>query len=237
MFHLLTHLYSSITYALTENKHLLVETSPSVCEIFLSIKTGTFACSEKDQVKQINFAMKTAARLVHHAKFEYNINKTIHQEIEFFCAKLLPKSNIVGENPIAHIIPWMPTFTSFGNNCLEGAGGYSLSLGFWWHIPFPHAAKQHTLLHKQDNKDGLLILINVLEFVTVIINYCATLHFVPTSAAINNTLPVMLNVTNNPSALSWTTGACKRSKVGCLLARFFLLTHDQLAAWNQLQVD
>ncbi len=33
--------------------------------------------------------------------------------------------------------------------------------------------------------------------------------------------PVLLNVTVNASALSWTTGACKKTKVGRLLARFF----------------
>ena len=66
--------------------------------------------------------MKMAAHLVHHAKFEYNINKTMHQEIKFFRYKLLPKLRIVRETPIAHIIPWMPTFTSCGNSCLEGAG-------------------------------------------------------------------------------------------------------------------
>ncbi len=125
-------------------------------------------------VKHINFAMKKAAHLVHHAKFKYNINKTMHQEIKFFCKKLLLESGIAWETPIAHIITWMPTFTSFGDSCLKGAGGYSIMLGFWWHIPFPEAVKQHTLLHKRDNKDGLLISINVLKFVTVIINYCAT---------------------------------------------------------------
>ena len=99
--------------------------------------------------------------------------------------------------------------TSFGDSCIKGAGGYSIMLGFWWHIPFPEAVKQRTLLHKQDNKDGLLILINVLKFVTVIINYCATLHIITTTLATNNPYPVLLNVTDNASALSWTTGACK----------------------------
>jgi hypothetical protein len=83
--------------------------------------------------------------------------------------------------------------------------------------------KQRTLLHKQDNKDGLLILINVLKFVTVIINYCATLHIITTTSATNDLYPVLLNVTNNASVLSWTTGACKKSKVGRLLACFFCL--------------
>jgi hypothetical protein len=115
----------------------------------------------------------------------------------------------------------MPTFTSFGDSCLGGAGGYSILLGFWWHIPFPEAVKQRTLLHKQDNTDGLLISINVLKFVTVIINYCAMLHIVTTILATNDLYPVLLNVTNNASALSWTTGACKKSKVGRMLAHFF----------------
>jgi hypothetical protein len=165
--------------------------------------------------------MKKAAHLVHHAKFKYNINKTMHNEIEFFCKKLLLESNIVWETPIAHIIPRMPTFTSFGDSCLKGVGGYSILIGFWGHIPFPKAVKQRTLLHKQDNKDGLLILINVLKFVTVIINYCATLHIVMSTLATNDLYPFLLNVTNNASALSWTTGACKKSKVGRLLAHFF----------------
>jgi hypothetical protein len=57
----------------------------------------------------------------------------------------------------------------------------------------------------------------------VIINYCAALHFVMTTSATDDLYPVLLNVTDNASALSWTTGACKISKVGHLLARFFCL--------------
>jgi hypothetical protein len=147
----------------------------------------------------------------------------MHQEIEFFCEKLLLESNIAWETPIAHIIPRMPMFASFGDGCLEGARGYSILLGFWWHIPFPEVVKQRTLLHKRDSKDGLFISINVLEFVTIIINYCATLHIITTTLATNDPYLVLLNVTNNTSALSWTNGACKKSKVSCMLAHFFCL--------------
>jgi hypothetical protein len=121
----------------------------------------------------------------------------------------------------------MPTFTSFADSFLKRAGGYSILLGFWWLIPFPESVKQRTLLHKQDNKDGLLILINVLKFVTVIINYCATLHIVMMTSATNDPYPVLLNVTDT-SALSWTTGACKKFKVGRLLSRFFCLLMTNL---------
>ncbi len=62
--------------------------------------------------------------MVHHTKFEFNINKTMRQEIHFFCEKLLPDLDIKWETPIAYIILQMPMFTSFGDSCLEGAGGY-----------------------------------------------------------------------------------------------------------------
>ncbi len=64
-------------------------------------------------------------------------------------------------------------------------------------------------------------MINVLKFVTVIINYCATLHIVMTTLVTDDAYPVLLNVTDNASAQSWMTGACKKSKVGRMLAHFF----------------
>jgi hypothetical protein len=94
----------------------------------------------------------------------------------------------------------MPTFTTFGDSCLEGANGYSLSLSFWWHLPFPEEVRLRTPLHKRDNADGLLISINVLEFVTVIINYCAALYMVLTKNPTSDLYPVLLNVTDNASA-------------------------------------
>ncbi len=129
----------------------------------------------------------------------------------------------------------MPTFTAFGDSCLEGAGGYSLSLGFWWHFPFPEEVKLRTLLHKKDNADGLLISINVLKFVTVIINYCAPLHMVLSKNPTNNPYPVLLIVTDNASTLSWTTGACHKSRIGRLLACFFcsLLINSSLGINSQ----
>ena len=67
----------------------------------------------------------------------------------------------------------------------------------------------------------MLVSINVLEFVMVIINRCATFHVVQTSPITNNLHPVILNVTDNSSALSWTLHTCKRSKIGQILARLF----------------
>jgi hypothetical protein len=166
-------------------------------------------CNVKEQICHISFAIKWSAKLVHQSRCQFNIIKTMRQEIELFRKNLLPKSGIRWESPLAHIIPRMPTFTTFGDSCLEEARGYSVKL--------------RTLLHKQDNADTRLISINVLEFVTIVINYCAALHMVLSTNPTNNPYPALLNITNNASALSWTTGACHKSRIGCLLARFFCL--------------
>jgi hypothetical protein len=79
------------------------------------------------------------------------------------------------------------------------------------------------------------LLINVLEFVMVIINYCAALHVVRTSPITDDLHPVILNVTNNSSALSWTLHTCMRSKIGQMLACFFcsLLINSPLGINSQ----
>ncbi len=48
--------------------------------------------------------------------------------------------------------------------------------------------------------------------------------------------PVLLNITDNALALSWTTGACRKSRIGRLLARFFclLLINSPLGINSQL---
>jgi hypothetical protein len=235
VFHLLTHLYVSIAYALSKNKRFLEDSSTEFQTLIKSLRSGYFFCNVKDPTRHISYTIKHSAKLVHQSRCQYNITKSMCQEIEFFREKLLPTSKICWESPIAHVIPRMPTFTTFDDSCLKGAGRYSLSLGFWWHLQFPEEVKLRTLLHKRDKADGLLILINVLEFVTVIINYCAALHRVLTKNPTSDPYPVLLNVTNNVSAFSWTTGACCKSRIGHLLVRFFcsLLINSPLGINSQ----
>jgi hypothetical protein len=179
--------------------------------------------------------MKRAAKLTHHASYQYNINRTMRYKIKFFCNKLKPDSGIKWEMPIAHLIPQMPFATTIRDSLLEGAGEFSVTLGFWWHIYFPDKKVQRTLRFKTSNDDSMLMLINVLEFVTVIINYCAALHVVQTSPVTDNPHPIILNVTDNSSALSWILHMCKQSKNGQMLARFFcsLLINSPLGINSQ----
>ncbi len=134
----------------------------------------------------------------------------MHYKIEFFCNKLKPDLGIEWETPIAHLIPQTPFATTIGDSSLEGAGGFFITLGFWWHICFPDEVVQRTLQFKTSNNNGMLVLINILKFVMVIINYCTALHVVWTSPVTNDLHPVILNVTNNSSILSWTLHTRKR---------------------------
>ena len=107
---------------------------------------------------------------------------------------------------------------TIGDSLLEGTGGFSVTLGFWWHICFPDKVVRRTLLFKTSNDNGMLVLINVLEFVTVIINYCAALHVVRTSPITDNPHPVILNVTDNfPPYLGHSTRASDQKLGKCLL--------------------
>ncbi len=209
VFHLLSHLYLSIAYALSKNKRLLTKSSAELQNIVLAIQTNAFITPCKDLARHTSFTMKRAAKLTHHASYQYNINRTICYEIYFFRDKLKPDSGIEWEMPIAHLIPRTPFATTSGDSSFEGTGGFSVTLGFWWHICFPDVVVWRTLQFKTSNNDGMLVLINVLEFVTVIINYCAALHVVWTSPVTDNPHPVILNVTDNSSTLSWTFHMCK----------------------------
>jgi hypothetical protein len=89
--------------------------------------------------------MKCAAKLTHHTSYHYNINTTMCHKIEFFCNKLKPDSGIKWKMSIAHLIPQTPFATTIGDSLLEGAGEFSITLGFWWHISFPDEVVQRTL--------------------------------------------------------------------------------------------
>jgi hypothetical protein len=67
VFHLLSHLYSSIAYALSENKRLLVESLQEFCDMILAIQSGKSFIPCKDLARITSFAMKRAAKMTHHA--------------------------------------------------------------------------------------------------------------------------------------------------------------------------
>ena len=77
------------------------------------------------------------------------------------------------------------------------------------------------LLHLKNNLDKTFISINCLGYVTIIINYCASLVTFASQEVTPDPHPVVLRVADNTSALNWMLHASKKLIIGRALARFF----------------
>jgi hypothetical protein len=86
---------------------------------------------------------------------------------------------------------------------------------------FPPEVIARMLLHLKDNSDKSFTLINCLEYVTIILNYCASLIVFAKQKINDNPHPIVLCITDNTSALNWTLHTCKKLIIGRALARFF----------------
>ena len=159
--------------------------------------------------------------MVHHSPIEYNIVPSMRQELDFFEEFLKPDSGVSWESPLAFLIKRMPFAKSWGDACLDACGGFSIKLEFFWFIEFPKNIVQRTLKHLADNGHNNLISINVLEFFTIIINYCGALTALKNGNYTSDPHPILLNMTDNTSTHSWTNHTCKNSRLGKLLAKFF----------------
>ena len=96
-----------------------------------------------------------------------------------------------------------------------------VTLKFWWHLFFLESVVKRTLLFMENDSDSTFISINCLEYITIIINYCAALVVFDSRKVNDDPHPVVLCVTDNTSALNWTLHTSKKSIIRQVLARFF----------------
>ena len=166
----MSHIYTSLAFALKQNKELLLVCSPKFCDIVGNIQQGNFFGSHSEIARELNFALKTAAKMVNHHKQYYFINETMQAEIEFIRQTLRENSWAKFAVSIAFVIPRTPSAFLFGDSSLCACGRYSTTLRTWWYLSFPDFIIERTLLHLKQNKDETFISINCLEYVTIIIN-------------------------------------------------------------------
>jgi hypothetical protein len=215
------HLYTYLAFALKSNVELLKKSSSSFQEYVNQITTKNFSGKQSDHLRHVKFAMKKAAKMIARCNHNYLVNQTMQDESNFLSYALSPESGIKFKTPIAHLIPRIPTGSIIGDSLLFACGGYSITLGFWWHLSFPKEVVEHRLLHLKDNSDKTFISLNCLEYVTIILNYCASLVTFASQKVNDDPHPVVLCVTDNTSALNWTLHTSKKSNIGRALARFF----------------
>jgi hypothetical protein len=117
----MSHIYTSLAFALKQKKELLLVSSPKFCEIVGNIHRGNFFGSYSEIARELNFALKTAAKMINNHKQYYLINETMRAEIEFIRQALRENSWAKFEVPIAFIIPRTPSAFLFGDSSLRAA--------------------------------------------------------------------------------------------------------------------
>ena len=169
IYHLMPHLYASITYALRMNAYYLSATPRHFRKMLQQIKMN--ATIEQDG-RKINFAVRKVAKMTHVADKRYCMSATMKEEIRII-KEILRDTSIHLETPIGHIVPRDPEFEAGADSCKSAGGGWSIDLLLWWHLVYPAEVIRHARLPK--NKDGQYISINVLEMICVIINFAAVI--------------------------------------------------------------
>jgi hypothetical protein len=202
IYKLMSHLYTSLAFALKSNAKLCENSSSGFRKYVNQITTKTFLVKQSDHQRHVNYTMKQAAKMINKHNHQYLVNTIMQDELIFNKKALSPGSGIKFKTAIGHLIPWTPTASIIGDSSLLAYGGYSIKLKFWWHLSFPKEIVERTLLYLKDNKDECFISINCLEYFTIIMNYCATLLVFETWKIDNDSHPVVLCVMENTSALN-----------------------------------
>lgn len=223
VYHLISHLYASVSYALTKNRELLASNSKEFNDLLKVVKgEASYQILGQDDDQQINlnvvtFAKSRVAKLPHLLDNRYPIVKSMRNELDFLI-QLLEDKNINWHSPIAHNVERDPTFNSHADSCLEEMGGFSIKLSFMWHVVFPEAICKRTIKYVKSGSHQIGI--NVLEFAAIIINYAAALTAIATSFPGDDPYPILLNHADNKSAVKWVR-LCTESIIGRRLAILF----------------
>jgi hypothetical protein len=227
----MSHLYTSLAFALKSNTELLEKNSSGFRDLVKQITTKTISGKKSDHQHHINFAMKKAAKMVSKHKHNYLLSSTMQEELNFISHAVSPDSKNKFETPIAHLIPRMPMASIIGNSSLVACGGYSTTLNFWWHLSFPKEVVERMLLHLKDKLDETFISINCLKYVTIIMNYCSSIVTFATRKINDDLHPVVLCVMDNMSVLNWTLHTSKKLIIGRALYKILLWPPDWFKCW------
>ena len=178
-----------------------------------------------DTLKRKNFAISALLRQTWHSHKKFNISKNLRKELKLLNFIFARPKQFKFESPIAHIIPRDFDFTALGDACLDGGGGYSDDLKFWWFIPWPDYISSKTLKHyvkKFKTLSGDFISINLLEYATIIVSFAASIHTINTKHKLPQPYPTVHVKSDNTTAVAWTRRAVSSTTMGKSLA--FILT-------------
>lgn len=213
---LMDQLYQSLSCALKLNERQARRTCRSFQE---SLRALRRLPATPANAKVRSFHQAQSARLVHLHPHRHYINPTLRKELRLIRRVLADKA-FPKASPISHLIPRVPLATSYGDSSLDAAGGFCPELSFWWYIEWPTPIRSRTLRVVKNNKDGNLISINTLEYVTKIItDVIAYQRILDLGMLTADPHPHVLYRGDNTASESWSIKGAKHSKGGRALGR------------------
>ena len=219
---LMSHLYTSVAYALNRSRSHLTYTRKEFREMIKYLKQNPQQIAQQrsngkkndltvEQIKINNtrsFVQAVSAKAIHHSKIRIEFNATLRRELRLI-ERALRSEWIDLRRPISHMVHRIPSGIAHSDSCLRAAGGFSISMRFWWYIEWDERIQKRTLRYVKNAKLGTLITINALEYAALIINYVATLHFYRDSEDPTDPYPTVQLFADNTTAESWAVKGCK----------------------------
>ena len=179
-----------------------------------------------DDIRKKNFAKSKVLQKTWHSRHKYRVSPSLRKEIKLLQFLFKNRSTYKFASPIAHLIKKDFDFHALGDACLEGAGGFSSDLQFWWYVPWPKPILHKTLKHfvpTYKTLSGNFISINLLEYVTIIITLAASISKIEQNRhSLTHPNPTLSIQSDNITAVSWTRKAASSTQAGKSLA--FILT-------------
>jgi hypothetical protein len=130
VYKLMSHLYTSLAFALRKNKEFLTKSLPGFRSLCAQIKKKQFNIDHSILQREVCYAMKQAAKMVKYHKVIYQVNETMQEELNLFAHALSASPDIEFVTPIAFLISRTPSTSIFRDSLLLACGGYSIPQNF-----------------------------------------------------------------------------------------------------------
>ncbi len=116
----MSHLYSSLAFALRENRAFLINTSKLFRALVKKTKQDKIHCVAADE-REINFALSQSAKKVHSCSAKYRIPPSLCAELEYL-RRILANTDISLHTPIAIIVPRDYEYAMWADLCKQLGG-------------------------------------------------------------------------------------------------------------------
>lgn len=141
LFFLMSHLYSSLAYALRESNSHLVTTSRQYRRAMLQTSKQPIIDNGETDRREVTFAASKVAKAMHGCRQTYRIPASLAAELAFL-TKLMADSTIPLSTPIGHLVPRDDLLSMWADSCKTSGGGWSTDLRCWWYLEYPLSVAQ-----------------------------------------------------------------------------------------------